>query len=151
MVGDLLASPVLRRVLCEIEPVFSFNPRSRIQARINRAELGEFDSLVLGLFLIGQYKGQVVVPALGFYGRDVHTSLIRENRLIAGVNYLDELKRKAPELREAVLLMKEKAAKGATFKDAVELAEIAGLRPDFMREDNDYNRFIQGAMGVSEL
>jgi hypothetical protein len=48
MVGDLLASPVLRRVFCERESVFSFNPRSVIQARINRAELGEFDALVLG-------------------------------------------------------------------------------------------------------
>ena len=66
-----------------------------------------------------------------------------------GVNYLDELKRKAPELRS--LLMKEKVAQGATFKDATELAELAGLRPDFLREDNDYNRFVQGAMGVSEL
>jgi hypothetical protein len=75
MVGDLLASPVLKRVFCETEPVFSFKPGSRIQARINRAELGEFDALVLGLFLIANYKGQVVVPDFGFYGRDAHTSL----------------------------------------------------------------------------
>jgi hypothetical protein len=55
-------------------------------ARINRAELGDFDALVLGLLLMGHFKGQLVVPDLGFYGRDAHVSLVREERLIGGVN-----------------------------------------------------------------
>jgi hypothetical protein len=143
MVGDLLASPVLRRVFCETAPVFSFNPRSVIQARINRAELGEFDALVLGLFLIGYYKGQVVVPDFGFYGRDAHASLIRENRLIAGVNTLAELPVK---LRQNVLLIKDKVAEGGTFEDAETLAGYAGLA----RGTNGYSDFVQRGMGMPE-
>jgi hypothetical protein len=139
MVRALLASPVLRRVFCEIEPVFSFKPGSKIQARINRAELGEFDALVLGLFLIGHYKGQVIVPDFGFYGRDAHASLIREGRLIAGVNFIGEL---SDKLRRSVLLIKEKQASGATAEDAEELASYAGL----LCGTNRFNSFVEGAM-----
>jgi hypothetical protein len=110
---------------------------------VNRAELGDFDALVLGLFLMAHYKGQLVVDDLGFYGRDAHLSLIRENRLIAAVNFLDELPDK---LRNGVLLIKDKAASGATFDDAETLAKYAGLRPDRLREDNDFNRFVGEAM-----
>jgi hypothetical protein len=75
MIDDLLQSPVLTSVLCK-PTNFSFNPNSLILARLNRAELGDFDALILGLFLIGQFKGQVVVPDGGFYLRDTHLSLI---------------------------------------------------------------------------
>jgi hypothetical protein len=37
MIDDLLASPVLRRVLCN-PTNFSFNPRSLIRAKIDRVE-----------------------------------------------------------------------------------------------------------------
>jgi hypothetical protein len=40
---------------------------------------------------------------------------------------------------------------GATFEDAEVLAKYAGLRPDHFREDNDYNRFLERAMGLGEL
>jgi hypothetical protein len=64
----LLVSPILKRVLCN-PTNFSFNPRSAILARLNRAELGDFDALVLGLFLMAHFKGQVVVPkGLGLFG-----------------------------------------------------------------------------------
>jgi hypothetical protein len=69
---------------------FSFNPKSAIVAKISRNELGDFDSLVLGLLLMSHGQGQVVVPDLGFYGRDFHSRLVREERLTAGVNYLDD-------------------------------------------------------------
>lgn len=85
MIGDLLQSPVLKSVLCK-PTNFSFSPNSLILARLNRAELGDFDALILGLFLIEQFKAQIIVPDFGFYGRDVHVSLIREERLIAGVH-----------------------------------------------------------------
>ena len=91
MIADILTSPILRRVLCNPKDQFSFNPRSVVLARLNRAELGDFDALVLGLLLINHFKGQIVLPDFGFYGCDAHISLIRENRLIAGVNFLDEL------------------------------------------------------------
>src|SRR3984885_11698253 len=61
MIDDLLMSPVRKRVLCN-PTNFSFNPRSVILAKLNRAELGDFDALVLGLFLMAHFKGQVVVP-----------------------------------------------------------------------------------------
>ncbi len=144
VLGDLLQSPVLKRVLCSNANQFSFNPNSLILARINRAELGDFDALVLGLFLIEQFKGQVVVPDFGFYGRETHVSLIRETRLVAGVNFLGEL---APRLRNATLLIKDREASGALFDDAVVLVQLAGLRPDPSHDDNPYNRFIDQAMG----
>src|SRR4051794_14195679 len=62
MLGDILLSPVLRQVLCSTHKQFFFNPTSVIVARLNRAELGDFDALVLGLLLMAQFKGQIVVP-----------------------------------------------------------------------------------------
>lgn len=138
LVDDILASPTLRRVFCET-PNFSLSRKAVILARLNRAELGEFDALVLGLFLMAHFKGQVVVPDFGFYGRDAHVSLVREGRLIAGVNFLSEL---SPKLRRSVLLITDKEASGATYEDAVTLAQYARLAP----ETNAYNDFIAGAM-----
>lgn len=137
MIDDLLASPVLKQVLCGAGK-FSFNPRTPIQARINRAELGEFDSLVLGLFLIGHYKGQVIVPDGGFYLREAHISLIRENRLIAGVNTLAEL---PPKLRQSVLLIENKVWSGTTVEDAETLARYARLTPGTV----GFGDFVQAA------
>lgn len=138
MIDDILASPVLKRVLCN-PTNFSFNPNSVILAKLDRTELGEFDALVLGLLLIAHYPGQLVIPDFGFYGRDVHTSLVRGERLIAGVNFLAEL---PPVLRRGVLLMKDKVPSGATFEDAETLALYARLEP----KTNAYNDFIHGAM-----
>lgn len=143
MIRRLLLSPVLRKVLCGT-PNFSFNANSANLARINRAELRSFDATFLGRILIGQFKGQVAVPAFGPYARESHVDLIEQGRLIAGVNTLDEL---PPRLQQRMLLIKDKVAAGATFEDAETMAKYAGLRPDFLREDNDYNRFISGAMG----
>lgn len=120
-IGDLLVSPVLRQVLCN-PTNFSFNENSVILARINRVELGDFDALVLGLFLMSHYQGQFVIPELGFYGRDAHIRLIREERLIAGVNFLGELPTK---LRQAVLLIEDKIAKHTSFEDAETLANYS--------------------------
>jgi hypothetical protein len=140
MIGDLLASPVLRRVLCN-PTNFSFNERSVIQARINRVELGDFDALVLGLFLMSHYKGQLVVPDFGFYGRDIHTRLIRENRMMAGVSELKELPEK---LRSRAMLIPDKRISGATWDDAVELAKYQ--KPHLGKDSNAYNDFIEGAI-----
>jgi hypothetical protein len=125
LVGDLMASPVLKRVFCN-PTNFSFNPNSIIMARLNRAELGDFDALVLGLFLMSHFKGQIIIEDFGFYGRDAHISLIRENRLIAGVNFMDELTSK---LRRAALLIEDKEGSGTTYDDAVELAKYQRLTP----------------------
>jgi hypothetical protein len=139
-VSDVLMSPLLSKVLCNAAPpAFSFNPRSTILARINRAELGDFDALVLGLFLMAHYKGQIVVEDGGFYLREQHISLIRERRLIAGVNVLAEL---SPKLRQAVLLMEDKEASGTTLDDAETLAQYARLAPG----TTGFNDFVASAM-----
>jgi hypothetical protein len=85
---------------------------------------------------------QVICPDLGFYDRDIHSRLIREERLIGGVNFLDQLPAK---LRNVALLIKDKYGSGALYDDAIELAKYEGLRPDPSREDNPYNRFIDEA------
>jgi hypothetical protein len=74
-VDDILISPVLRRVLCnpaEADNRFSFAPSKAIVARIDRAERGDFDALVLGLLLMAHFNGQIVVPDFGFFGRELH-------------------------------------------------------------------------------
>lgn len=136
MVGDLLASPVLKQVLCA-PTNFSFNPRSTILARLNRKELGDFDCLVLGLFLIAQFKGQLVIPDFGFYGKSA--ALIREERLIAGINSFDEVPKK---LRSALLSIKDKRGQGAIHEDAETLAVYEGL----VRGTNGFNDFVENAM-----
>lgn len=138
----LMRSPVLKRMLCN-PTNFSFNPRSTILARVNRAELGDFDAFAIGQFLIGQFQGQIVIPDGGFYLKDTHVSLIRENRLIAATRFLDELPK---QLRRAVLLIEDKAIKGALYDDALLLAKHAGLHPDPSREDNSFNKFVEEAL-----
>jgi hypothetical protein len=139
MIGELLFTDVMKQVLCS-DNDFAFTGRNtKVFARINRAELGEFDALVLGLLLMSHFKGQVIVPDLGFYGRDAHVSLVRDGRLIAGVDSLAEL---PPKLRAAALLIKDKVPSGTTFEDAETLARYAHLQP----RTNEYNDFVQGAI-----
>jgi hypothetical protein len=45
-------------------------------------------------------------------------------------------------------LIEDREASGALFDDAVTLAQLAGFRPDFSREENPYNAFIDRAMGT---
>jgi hypothetical protein len=123
LIDDILISLVLHRVLCN-PTNFSFNPKSAIVARISRKELGDFDALVLGLLLMSHVQGQIVIPDLGFYGRDFHSRLLREERLIAGVNFLDEL---PDRLRKNVLLIEDKEPSGTTVDDAEELARYERL------------------------
>ena len=139
MIGDVLASPVLRGVFCDGRR-FTFNPKSANLARINRAELGRFDALVLGLLLIAQFKGQLVLPTFGFYGRDAHVNLIEEDGVIAGgVNTLGEL---SPLLRQNMLLVTEKVASGAIVEDAEELAKYERLA----RGTNGFMDFVAKAI-----
>ena len=70
MIADLLVSR-FSGVLCGAQN-FRSPPISVILARLNRAELGEFDALVLGLFLMAHCPGHLVIPDFGFYGREVH-------------------------------------------------------------------------------
>lgn len=137
---DLLASPILRDVLCRKENNSTF--RSVVLARINRKELGEFDALALGLFLINHYKGQLVIPDFGFYGRNAHTRLIREERLIAGINYLDEL---PLQLRRAILSVKDVEHRHVRYEDALELAKY---HCSFLPGTDGHSTFVQQATGL---
>jgi hypothetical protein len=91
------------------------------------------------------YPGQIVIPDFGFYGRDMHLSLLREERLIVGVRRLDELKRKAPEMRDAVMQIKEKVGRGVIHDDAVELAKYAPS-PIRVPDTMEWHGFIAGVM-----
>jgi hypothetical protein len=140
----ILRSPVLRPVLCSPRKQFSLADNSIVLARLNRKELGEFDAVVLGLVLMMSYKGQIVVDDFGFYGREAHASLLREDRLIAGLNFFDEIV--SNKLQNALMQIDEKVLSGATYPDAKRVAEHRGLRPDPMRENSDYNKFIDAAL-----
>lgn len=131
MIDRILLSPVLRNVLTK-PTNFSFE--GILLVRLNRAELGDFDCFLLANLLIGQYKGHVIIPDFGFYACPFHVSLRLQNRLIAGVNYLDE----APAFREQLLLIDHKIASHCTAQDAETLAQYTGLLPD----TNAYNDFI---------
>ena len=80
----------------------------------------------------------MIVQDFGFCGREAHVSLMRKNRLIVGVNFLGEL---AAKLRNAMLLIKEKAASGATVDDAETLARYERLQPGTIA----FNDFVADA------
>ena len=140
MIGSVLFSPTRRNVLCR-PTNFSFNVHSVILAHIDPKALGEKTALAIGLFLIDHFKGQLIIPEFGFYAREIHSKLIRENRLIAGVNELKELPEK---LRSRFMLVPDKKIRGATWDDAVELAKYR--KPHLERGTNEYNDFIEGAI-----
>ena len=130
-VQTLLLSPVLNAVL---QGPTSLSFKGTIIARLDRAELGDFDCFVLANLLISQYPGPVVIPDFGFYGHKGHTGLIRQTRLIAGINSFDEL----PDLRSQLILIERKIASRATPEDAKLLATYAGIT----QGTNLYNDFI---------
>lgn len=130
-IQTLLLSPVLERVLNH-KTNMSF--KGTIIARLDRAVLGDFDCFVLANLLISQYAGPVVIPDFGFYACKFHTSLIRQNRLIAGLNYFDEV----PSFKSQLLMIDNKIGSHCTPDDAKLLALYAGHLPG----TNAYNDFI---------
>lgn len=102
------------------------------------ADRGGFDALVLALLLMAHFKGQVVVPDCGFYGRDFHIGLIREQRLIAGVPPLGELPVK---LRQAVLSLRTKRL-GELRAKILRRSPVQVLLPRTVA----FNDFVQEAM-----
>lgn len=137
-IQTLLLSPVLERVL---NGVPNFSVKGTIVARLDRAELGDFDCYVLGNLLISQFQRAIVVPDFGFYAHKGHAALIRQNRLIAGVSSFDEV----PHLKNQLLQIPHKIGSGATPDDAKLLALYAGILPG----TNAYNDFIAGAIGCN--
>lgn len=135
-IEDVLFSPVLKRVLCN-PTNFSF--KGQVVVKLDRAAIGDFDAFILASLLIGQYKGQVIVPDLGFYGRNFYMSLIRQERLIAAVQTLSQL---PVTLKDNVLLIKDKQGEQCTYDDAQTLALYAGLIPGTVQ----HTEFVQQAV-----
>lgn len=140
VVEDMLRSPVLKRVLCKGARRTWVFSGSSIVARLNRVDIGEYDARILASLLISQFKKQIIIPDFGFYARPFHSSLIREDRLIAGVYTLSELE---PKLRDQCLLM-EKVGMQCTYDDAEVLARYEGLIPG----RNDYNARVAQMMAA---
>jgi hypothetical protein len=140
-IDDLLLSPVLRQVLCN-PTNFSF--KGSVVARLDRAILGDFDAFVLASLLIGQSQGQIIIPDFGFYGRPLHMSLIRQNRLTAGVRTLSQLSK---ELQQELLTFPNKMALGCTYEDAVAFAEALGIQNNPLQQST-YQAEISGFMGL---
>lgn len=134
-VQTLLLSPVLERVLNRPSNV---SLKGTVIARLDRAAIGDFDAFVLGTLLMSMYRGPVLVPDFGFYGRPFHTSLIRQGRLHAGINSFDEL----PKLRNELVLIEQKIASRCTPDDAELLALYAGVTPG----TNAFNEFVARAI-----
>lgn len=142
---DILFNPTVRNVLCSTERTqFDFRMKPVVIVRLHRKELGDKDALILAFFLIAQWPGQIIIEDFGFYGRDAHISLIRENRLIAGVNYLNEL---PPRLRRAMFSIEDVELRNTLYEDAVEMVRFAHdaagnpLLPDTV----GYSDFIKDA------
>lgn len=130
-IQTLLLSPVLENVLTKPTNL-SF--KGTIIAQLDRAKLGDFDSFVLANLLISQYQGPVVIPDFGFYACRFHSSLMRQNRLIAGVSSFDEV----PGFKSQLLMIEEKIGSHCTPDDAKVLALYAGIP----QGTNEYNDFI---------
>lgn len=116
MIKRLLFSPILKNVLCN-PTNFSF--KGSVIATIDRSQIRDFDALVLASFLVGQFKGQVIIPDFGFYGHDLYLSLIRQNRLTCAVSFIEQLPKK---LQQGVLSIETKHLAGrVTAEDAQRL------------------------------
>lgn len=138
-IQTLLLSPVLKRVL--------LNPTNLpldgiLIARLDRAVLGDFDCFVLGNLLISQYQGTVVVPDFGFYACPNHAQLVRQNRLIVGLHFLDEV----PLALRNSLLLGTVLPRHCTYEDAVCLAGYVGIS----KGTNAFADFIDASLTIPE-
>jgi hypothetical protein len=143
-IQTLLLSPILKHFLCTpttLRLTGRHTTHNIILARLDRATLGDFDCFVLGNLLISAYSGPVVIPDFGFYAIPHHIQLMRQERLIAGLNTLSE-KRISPEIRQQLLLVRPKLARRCAFDDAETLASYAGIP----KHINAYSDFIDEAM-----
>lgn len=118
---DVLFSPVLERVLCG-KPNFAWKTARRnpwnVIAKLDRSKLGDFDAFILAQLLLVHFTGNIIIPDFGFYGRDHHASLIRQDRLTFGVEFLSDL---SPKLQRLALSVKDKTIYRTIQDDAERL------------------------------
>ena len=134
-IQTLLLSPVLESVL---NKQTNMSLKGTVIARLDRAELGDFDAFVLANMLISAYDGPVVLPDFGFYATRFHRGLMRQGRLIAGISSFDEL----PDMRTALLAIEHKEASRCIPDDAALLAQYAGIPTN----SNAYADFIHASI-----
>ena len=134
-IRTLLLSPVLAKVITRPTNL-SF--KGTILARLDRAELGDFDCFVLANLLIQQYPGPVVIPDFGFYSCPFHVNLIRQDRLVAGINAFDEV----PAFRDLLIQFEKKVGSRTTPEDAAILADYLGLTPHTIAHNDFIHRSI---------
>lgn len=144
LVGDIMASPLLHRVLCTNKNHVTFTPGMKVLVRLNRAEVPDFDAQILAFLLIAQAKRYVVLDDLDFYGRDAHTYLFREQRIRSHVDSYTDLKDRE-KLHRAVLKVKDTQYSNVLYEDAVELAK---RHCHFLPGTDGYSTFIQTATGL---
>lgn len=135
----LLLSPVLENVLNGPD-LFRFE--GKIAARLDRAKIGDFAAFVLGNLLIAQAQGTVIVPDFGFYALPSHVELIRQGRLVAGINSFDEL----PGMRNHLIQMERKIPSRTTLDDAELFARLNGV-PKIPEEP--YRNYLERCIGTS--
>lgn len=135
-IQTILFSPLLKNVLTRPTNI-SF--KGIILAKLDRAIYGEFDCFVLANFLISLYPGTVVIPDFGFYACAPHRNLLRQNRLIVGINSFDEV----PDFKQILLLERNKIASRCNVEDAKLFALYEGLMPGTII----YNDYIQNCIG----
>lgn len=133
----LLISPVLGPILTA-SPRLNFSLKGTLIARLNRKELGEFDAFFLGNLLISRYPGTVIIPDFGFYAADFHISLIRQNRLIAGLRSFEEV----PELKTDLVQIGTKVGSQCTPDDAEVLAAYSG----YPKGTDGYSTYVQSCV-----
>lgn len=137
----LLRSPVLNSVLCNPSHTkFSFNPRSVVVVRIDRAELRSFVAEALVFFLIRQFQGQIVIPSFAPYARAYHRDLLSQRRLIAGIKRLKQL----PPQLESDLDIEDITPAHTTYDDADTLARYSRFVP----HQEGFVTEVQRLMGI---
>jgi hypothetical protein len=135
-IQTLLLSPVLSRVL---NNPTNMSFKGTIIARLDRAVLGDFDCFVLANLLISQYAGTAVIPDFGFYASPFHVSLIRQDRLVAGISTFEEV----PTMKHQLLSIHTKVASHASSDDAEILALYCS---GFRRGSEGFASYVEQAI-----
>jgi hypothetical protein len=141
--GHIAAYSKIQRL--QLSPVLSsflsgktnFSLSGVVLARLDN-RLTRFDRIFLANLLASAYQGQVIITNLGQYACDLHRTLLDENRLIAGVNFLDEV-----PFKNDLLLVEDKVGLKTTAKDAETLADYCC---PFPKGTKGYSEYIEDCM-----
>lgn len=142
VIDDLLISPLLKKCLTSPIPRWLFSGVP-VAVRLDRKQIGDDDARVIACLLMLRFTGQIIAPDFGAYARPFHTSLIREERLIAGVYTLSELEIVDKRLHQMCLLM-PKIGAGCTYEDAKTIALYEGETPG----TDGFDTAVKRAMGL---